>query len=150
MHANPYARLALMAALHFCAMFALMYAMVDRLPNVLPNLNQAYMAALMTAPMLFFELLLMGGMYPSRAANAAVLGAGAVLLAGGFWAIRAQAAIGDAQFLRSMIPHHAGAILMCRKAPVHDPQIERLCASIVSGQQSEIDWMRARLARTGR
>jgi uncharacterized protein (DUF305 family) len=44
-----------------------------------------------------------------------------------------------------MIPHHSGAILMCRKADLKDPEIRRLCGEIIKGQQSEIDWMRARL-----
>jgi hypothetical protein len=48
-----------MAALSFIAMDILMYAMVDRPANVFPNLNQAYMADLMTAPMVIIELLVM-------------------------------------------------------------------------------------------
>ena len=51
------------------------------------------------------------------------------------------------EFLRSMIPHHSSAILMCRQAPIRDPQIRRLCASIITGQQREIDQMNAILAR---
>jgi uncharacterized protein (DUF305 family) len=147
MHENPYGRLALMAGLHFAAMFALMYAMVDQLTNAVPNLNQLYMAALMTAPMLGLEVLLMGGMYPKKAVNGALVAAAVVVLAGSFWMIRAQTAIGDRQFLRSMIPHHAGAVLMCRKAPIHDPEIRQLCAGILRSQQAEIAWMRAKLGR---
>lgn len=144
---QPYGRLLLMAALHFAAMYWLMYAMVDRFAYVLPNLNQAYMAALMTSPMLIIELLLMGAMYPLRRVNWVLLGAAAVVLAGSFLAIRQQTAIGDRQFLRSMIPHHSGAILMCREAELRDPEIRRLCTEIVKSQQREIDWMRARLDR---
>lgn len=44
-----------------------------------------------------------------------------------------------------MIPHHAGAILMCTKAPIRDAEIKRLCENIVSGQQAEIDQMTAKL-----
>lgn len=146
---KAYGRLAIMAAVHFVAMYVLMYAMVNSAANALPNLNQGYMAALMTAPMLVLELVLMGGMYPRKKVNAAVVAFGLVLLGGSFLAIRQQTAIGDRAFLRSMIPHHAGAILMCRKAPITDPQIRRLCDGIVSSQQSEIDWMKAKLARTG-
>jgi uncharacterized protein (DUF305 family) len=58
-------------------------------------------------------------------------------------AIRQQAAIGDIQFLKSMIPHHAGAILMCNEASIGDSQIEELCKGIVAGQQLEIDLMKA-------
>jgi uncharacterized protein (DUF305 family) len=146
---GAYGRLALMAVAHFAAMYVLMYAMVDRLAYAVPNLNQAYMAALMTSPMIIIELLLMGGMYPRRGWNAALLSVGAVVLAGSFLMIREQTAIGDVQFLRSMIPHHSGAILMCRRAQLDDPAIRSLCGQIVAGQQREIDWMRAKLDRPG-
>ena len=142
---KPYAALAIMTALHFGAMFLLMYAMVNVVTNALPNLNQAYMAALMTSPMLVFELLLMRSMYPKRMLNGVILGGGVILLVGSFALIRQQTAIGDEQFLRSMIPHHAGAILMCKKASLRDAEIRKLCDGITSGQQAEIDWMRAKL-----
>src|SRR6266498_610890 len=57
--------------------------------------------------------------------------------------IRWQTAISDGQFLRSMIAHHAGAILMCEQAPIQDPEIKRLCSNILKGQQAEIDQMKA-------
>jgi len=49
-----------------------------------------------------------------------------------------QTAIRERQFLKSMIPHHAGAILMCEQATLQDPEIVRLCESIKRGQQAEI------------
>ncbi|MCK5910079.1 MAG: DUF305 domain-containing protein, partial [Caulobacter sp.] len=51
------------------------------------------------------------------------------------------------EFLRSMIPHHSGAILMCGKAPIRDPEIRTLCAGIIEGQKKEIDQMSTMLAR---
>lgn len=59
--------------------------------------------------------------------------------------IRQQAAISDKQFLRSMIPHHASAILMCEQASISDPEIKQLCEEIISSQQREIDQMQAKL-----
>jgi uncharacterized protein (DUF305 family) len=144
--AAPYMRLAVMTALSFVAMYALMYAMVDRFANVYNSINQVYMAGLMAASMVVIELAVMRAMYPSRAANLALVLAGLVAL-GAFWlAIRGQAAVGDEQFLRSMIPHHAGAVLMCEKAPVSDPEIRKLCGSIIESQQAEIRQMKALLA----
>ena len=68
-----------------------------------------------------------------------------------FWLmLRQQAAITDRQFLRSMIPHHGGAILMCQQAPIGDEEIQALCRNIVSSQQSEIDQMKAKLAALDR
>ena len=63
-----------------------------------------------------------------------------------FLFIRNQTAIRDAEFLRSMIPHHAGAILMCEQASIQDAEIKELCSNILSGQQAEIRQMKAKLA----
>ncbi len=141
-----YARLLWMALLSFVAMYFLMYAMVDRSENVLANFNQAYMAALMALPMVAIEILVMGSMYGDRRLNIAILSA-CILGTAGFWfAIREQAAVGERQFLRSMIPHHAGAILMCEEADLTDRAVLALCERIVEGQQTEIGQMRAMLA----
>jgi uncharacterized protein (DUF305 family) len=59
-----------------------------------------------------------------------------------FICIRRQTAISDGQFLRSMIPHHAGAILMCEESNIQTGQIRELCRSIITSQQSEIDQMK--------
>lgn len=144
----PVRRLLWMAAAHFVLMYALMYAMVDRFENVLPSLNQVYMAAVMTAPMLILEIALMGGMYANRQALmlVLVLAASALVFVAAFVAIRQQWAIGDREFLRSMIPHHAGAILMCSEASLEDAEIRALCEDIIVSQQAEIDQMRALLA----
>ena len=134
-----------MAVLSFIAMYVLMYAMVDVLDNVYTNLNQFYMAALMTAPMMLIEIVLMRSMYSIRvvAATAIVsLVIGVIALVG----IRSQIGITDKEFLRSMISHHGAALLMCENAPIEDIEIIELCEGIISGQQSEIDWMEAKLS----
>jgi hypothetical protein len=140
-----YPHLYLMAALSFVAMFILMYAMVDSFSNVFINLNQFYMAGLMSAPMVLIELLVMRAMFPNKRLNTiiAVVSVVALLL---FWfGIREQAAIGNAQFLRSMIPHHAGAILMCKESRANDAEIKKLCEDIIRSQSAEIAQMRAKL-----
>lgn len=146
-HSSPYMRLAVMIVLSFISMYFLMYAMVDRLENVYSSFNEFYMAGLMTAPMVVIELVLMRAMYQNKKVNAVCLALG-VIAGILFWTlIRQQAAISDNQFLRSMIPHHAGAILMCKEASLEDPEIKTLCKSIVSGQQAEIEQMKALLAK---
>ncbi|OYX36702.1 MAG: DUF305 domain-containing protein [Caulobacterales bacterium 32-69-10] len=147
MQRKHYGKLALMIVLSFVSMYILMYAMVDKATNIHPSLNQAYMAGLMTAPMVVIELLLMSMMYPRRGLNLAILAVSVVVGLGCFIAIRQQFLIGDREFLRSMIPHHSGAILMCGKAPIKEPELKRLCASIIQGQQAEIDQMNAMLNR---
>ena len=146
-HGQPYRKLAIMTALSFISMYILMYAMVDQFANVLPNLNQVYMAALMTAPMVAIELALMGAMYPSKPMNLSLMAGAAIVLVGAFALIRTQGAVGDREFLRSMIPHHAGAVLMCEHAQISDPSIRTLCASIVTSQREEIAQMKELLAR---
>ena len=150
MNKGHYGRLLVMTVISFIAMYILMYAMVDRLANVYPNFNQFYMAGLMTAAMVIIELLVMSGMYPNKRMNALLLAVSIVALAGFFGAIQKQTAISDGQFVRSMIPHHAGAILMCQEASLQDPDLVRLCRSIESGQQSEIGVMKAKLAELQR
>lgn len=142
---TQYRRLLVMAALSFAAMYLLMYAMVESWSHALANLNKAYMAGLMTAPMVVFELLLMRGMYQNARWNAALLGASVVVGIACFAFIRGQVGITDRQFLRSMIPHHSGAILMCTEAPIQDRAIRALCEEIVASQRREITQMKALL-----
>ena len=145
-----YGRLPLMIALSFVSMYALMYGMVNAFGNVYMNVNQFYMAGLMAAPMGIIELALMGAMYRDRRLNTLV-GVGCVVGLAVFWVLlRQQVAVSDTQFLRSMIPHHGGAILMCEQAPIQDAEIKALCKNIISSQQSEIDQMKAKLSALGR
>lgn len=140
-----YKKLALMIVLSFIAMYVLMYSMVDTLSNVVPNVNQFYMAGLMTMPMLILELAIMGSMYMIKKLNLVLFTTGFILLVAFFLGIRQQAAVGDKQFLKSMIPHHAAAILMGKEASVSDPEIKELIKNIISSQQAEIVQMKAKL-----
>lgn len=126
-HRGHYGRLTAMIVLSFIAMYILMYGMVNAFANVYMNVNQVYMAGLMAAPMGVIELALMRAMYRDRRLNAVVV-AGSLLALAVFWLLlREQVAVSDRQFLRSMIPHHAGAILMCEQSPIQDAEI-RGCA----------------------
>lgn len=137
-----------MLALSALSMYALMYAMVDEFSSVFMNLNQLYMALLMVAPMAIIELVVMRSMYADRRFNLAIVAASVTVLLVSWLLIRQQTAIGDTQFLRSMIPHHAGAILMCKEAPVEAAEIQTLCRSIIASQRSEIAQMKALLGET--
>ncbi|MGL5831403.1 MAG: DUF305 domain-containing protein [Candidatus Altimarinota bacterium] len=146
MNSNHYGRLVIMIVLSFLSMYALMYAMVDSIGNVYANLNQFYMAGLMTAPMVVIEMLLMGGMYENKKINAVIIGGSIISAIIFFMLIRQQVGITDKQFLESMIPHHGGAVLMCGQATISDPEIKQLCETIITGQQAEIDQMKAKLS----
>jgi uncharacterized protein (DUF305 family) len=137
-------KLLLMSVLSFLAMYVLMYVMVDRYENVYSNVNQIYMAGVMTGAMVILEVFIMREMYSRKVQQMSVL-LGVIVLVACFLFVRRQTAVGDEQFLRSMIPHHAAAILMCNEAEVVDPEIKDLCKNITSGQQSEIDFMKAKL-----
>lgn len=139
--------LLLMGALHFVIMFILMYAMVDVLDHVYLNINNLYMAAIMTAPMLLLEAVMMRSMYKQPYLLNIVMGASAVALVVFFISIRQQSFVQDEQFLRSMIPHHSGAILMCERATLQDAELQELCQSIIESQQAEIDQMEEILGR---
>lgn len=144
-NAMMYKKLGIMMVLSFVAMYILMYAMVDRLPNVITNVNQFYMAGLMSMPMLLIELIVMGSMYMKKKLNIVLLIAGftgAVIL---FLCIRQQAGVRDKQFLKSMIPHHAAAVLMVEKADLTDPEIKELARKIITSQQEEIQQMKDKL-----
>lgn len=146
MNENHYRHLLIMAILSFISMYILMYAMVNTIDNVYNNFNQFYMAGMMTAPMVLIELFVMKAMYQDKRLNMLIIAASLIALLGFFSLIRLQTAITDKQFLRSMIPHHAGAILMCEHASIQDSEIHALCQSIISGQQAEIDQMKAKLS----
>lgn len=144
-HSGSYKRLLWMMLFSFAVMFILMYAMVDKLENVIPNVNQFYMAGLMASPMLLIELLLMQKMYPNKKLNAVLMGLSLVLSLL-FWSgIRKQTAVGDIQFLKSMIPHHAGAILMVEESKLEDPEVKKLAEEIISAQNREIEFMKAKI-----
>jgi len=144
-HGKHYVKLLVMMILSYIMMYILMYAMVDRLENVIPNVNQFYMAGLMTSPMLIIELLLMGEMYHFKKLNIALIIIGFLSLLLFWFAIRKQTSVGDIQFLKSMIPHHAGAVLMVEESDLKDPQTIELSKKIISSQKEEIEFMKKRI-----
>jgi uncharacterized protein (DUF305 family) len=145
MENGHYKRLLIMAVLSFVSMYVLMYAMVNTFANVFLNINQFYMAGLMTAPMIIIEIALMGSMYQDKKLNTIIIATSSLVLIAFFIFIRQQSAVSDEQFLKSMIPHHASAILMCEKTDIEDPELKELCKSIISSQQEEINQMKAKL-----
>ena len=138
-----YLRLGGELALDFAVMYLVMYTMIATLEHFRFNLNNVYMTLMMVAPMAIVMVWSMRSMFPSRRANAAIIAGAAAVFVASFAAMRTQAAVGDAEFLRSMIPHHSGAILMCEKAKLSDPEILALCRNIVQSQTQEIAQMKA-------
>ena len=128
-------------------MFAVMYAMVDSAGELFFNTNNLYMTLAMLSPMGILMIWAMRHMFPDRRLNIGIAVALGLLFIASLFAIRVQAGVGDKQFLRAMIPHHSGAILMCREAEIEDAQIADLCRRIGEGQRQEIEEMKAILER---
>src|SRR5688572_16303747 len=144
-HNNHYPKLLIMILFSFIAMYVLMYSMVDSFANVINNLNQLYMAGLMTASMVIIEMAVMRNMYKNKKWNFLITFISIVALVICFLFIRKQTAVSDKQFLKSMIPHHAAAILMVKKTETTDPEIQKLARDIISAQQKEIEFMKVKL-----
>jgi len=142
-HGRPYLMFWINMILGLAVTYAVMFTMIDGWHDFRNNLNMLYMAVTMWAPMGIFMLATMPGMFPDRKMNIALYVLFAVLTAGSFWATRAQAAIDDRQFIASMIPHHSGAILMCREARLSDPELTNLCNAIRKAQREEIQQMQS-------
>jgi uncharacterized protein (DUF305 family) len=144
---NMFLRLAVMTVISFVAMYLLMYTMIDKSEDFYPSISMAYMAGSMTAAMVIIELIVMSMMYKNAMLRNILIGVSALLLLALVLFTRYQTGIYDNDFLRSMIPHHSGAILMCANPRLEDPEIKSLCRNITEGQQREIDQMKAIMQR---
>lgn len=146
-HESPYKNLISMGVLHVPIMYLIMFSMVDTRNDIYQNLNTFYMALMMAAPMVAVMPFMMKKMYSDTRKNLLVALGSTLVLAGAFFAIRYQTAVGDTQFIRSMVPHHSGAILMCREANLKDLELKDLCDKISAGQRLEIEQMNKILKR---
>lgn len=145
---RPYGTLVIELAVDFAIMYLVMYAMIATLEHFHFNINNLYMTLMMVAPMAIVMLVAM--MYPLRRLNLIVGAGAAVMFVLSFVAMRSQAGVGDSEFLRAMIPHHSGAILMCEEASLSDSEIQELYGRIVEAQKREIAQMETILARLRR
>lgn len=144
---HAYGMFALNLALSLIPMYLAMFTMIDGWSDYRNNVNMLYMALTMLAPMGVIMLATMGSMYQNKPLNLALYAGLAVLFVASFLATRSQALVDDEQFIKSMIPHHSGAILMCREARLADPELMKLCEEIVKAQRAEIRQMEAIAAR---
>jgi uncharacterized protein (DUF305 family) len=144
---RDYWMFALNLALSLIPMYLAMFTMIDGWRDYRNNVNMLYMALTMLAPMGVIMLATMGKMYGNKPLNLALYAGLTVLFFASLLATRRQALVDDRQFIDSMIPHHSGAILMCREAKLADPELLTLCGEIVKAQRAEIEQMEAIAAR---
>ncbi|MBN9555424.1 MAG: DUF305 domain-containing protein [Alphaproteobacteria bacterium] len=144
---GSYKSLLIQTAISGVIMYLVMFVMIDQLSSFYNNLNMLYMTLMMVAPMVVLMVVAMRDMFPSKRLNTILLVGSAVAFFGSFAMIRTQTTIDDGAFLRSMIPHHSGAILMCEQASLSDPEVIALCGNIIRSQREEIAAMKAMLAR---
>jgi len=140
-----YKRFALMAVAMFVAMYFIMYAMIDGLQNLIPNINNLYMTLLMVSAMLVIEIWIMKGMYQNKKINWAIITVSLAIGIFSWFGIREQLFVGDKEFVKGMIPHHAAAVLMSEKAKLTDPELIELQKNILETQAKEIELMKRKL-----
>lgn len=144
---SHYKMLGLEVALDFVIMFAVMYTMANSLSEVYFNINNFYMTGMMVTPMVIVMIVMMRSMFPNKRLNTILITLSAAAFFGFFTLERSQGFVGDRQFVRSMIPHHSGALLMCERAQLSDPELKSLCGEILAGQRKEIEQMKGILRR---
>ena len=139
---KPYITLLISLAISYVVMFAIMFSRVNEWSNLFLSLNQVYMTGLMISTMLIIMLVTMRSMYQNKKLNLVLLALGTLLILMFWTLVRTQTGVGNQQFLRSMIPHHAAAILVCQQSSLTNPRIEELCTEIVQTQKEEIRIMK--------
>ena len=147
---SHYRMLGLNLVISLIIMYFVMFTMIWSSGDFFNNLNMFYMAVMMAAPMGTLMLLMMRMMYPHKKLNLLLYTLFALLFLLAFSGMRAQSLVRDRQFVRAMIPHHSGAILMCNRASLQDAEIRDLCFKpngIIESQTREIAQMKAFLAR---
>lgn len=150
MMSGHYRMLAVNMAINLVIMYLVMFAMIWAWGAFFQNLNFFYMALMMWAPMGVIMLLTMGMMYRDKKLNMMLYAGFSLVFVVSFIGIRDQTLVGDRQFLRSMIPHHSGAITMCERASIDSAEIKQICFApdgIVQSQKREIAQMEALLTR---
>ncbi len=147
MQVSNYKKLGTTLAINAVIMFVLTYSLIASFEHFVPNINRAYMSVIMVSAMALLMLVMMRSMYKNPRMNTMLYFGFGLLLVASFLMARTQTAVGDEQFLRSMIPHHSSAILMCEESAITDPEIASLCVDIVAAQEREIAQMQDILAR---
>ena len=145
-----YLRFAAMIAVSTLVMFGLMYLNTYTADHVFFSQTRAWMALYMGAVMALIMLGLMLGMYKNRRANIAIAVTSVAVFTTALFMVRSQASVGDAAWMKAMIPHHSIAIMTSRRAHIRDPRVRRLADEIIAAQVREIAEMKGLIAELER
>lgn len=128
------------------AMYFLAFSEIDIPSHFHFSLSTFWITVMMTSAMGVIMIIAMWPMFGEGRLKIGLLAGFGVLLLVAFGMGRIQAGIGDEAFLRSMIPHHSRAVLVCQEADLDDPGVIKLCDGIIESQNSEIRQMEQMLA----
>jgi uncharacterized protein (DUF305 family) len=137
-----YWRFAAMIATSTVVMFGLMYLNTYAFEHVFWSETRAWMALLMGAVMAVIMLSFMLSMYQKKRINIAIYIGSVVVFALALWLVRSQATVGDAEYMKAMIPHHSIAIMTSERAQITDPRVRKLADEIIAAQRREISEMK--------
>lgn len=139
-------RFTAMIATSTIVMFFLMYQLIYSLDHATFSMSRLIASLVMGCVMVIVMLGFMWPMYRGSATKVVVLVAAAAGGAALLEINRNQTLIGDAAFMRAMIPHHSIAINNAEKADLRDPRVRRLADEIIEAQVREIAVMKLLLA----
>lgn len=147
-----YAYFGAMIATSMIVMFVLMYFNTYAFEHVRWSETRFYMTFIMGAAMAVVMLSFMSGMYRNPRMNTAIYAGSAVVLVIALYLVRSQATVGDASYMRAMIPHHSIAIMTSERAKIKDARVRKLADEIILAQRREIkemDWLIGDIEKNG-
>lgn len=137
-----YTRFAGMILTSTVTMYGLTYLNTYQPDHVYWSETRFYMALLMGSVMAVIMLSFMRHMLTNHKLNLGIYSGSALLFALSLYLARSQATVGDAAYMRAMIPHHSIAILASKRAQISDPRVRKLADSIIESQVREIHEMK--------
>lgn len=141
-----YKRFCAMIVTSTIVMFGLMYLNTYALDHVWFSQTRAWMSLVMGATMAAVMLGFMWGMYPSRAANLAIVVGAVLVFSASLWLVRSQQTVDDLSYMKAMIPHHSIAVMTSERAHLKDARVRKLADSILEAQIREIAEMEQLIA----
>jgi len=139
----PYFRFIAMILTSTLVMYGLMYLNTWDINHIWFSQTRMWMAMYMGAVMAIIMLAFMLGMYTNRKANIAILAGSMIAFTASLYLVRSQDTVGDAAWMKAMIPHHSIAILTSSRAEISDPRVRKLADGIIEAQRLEIAEMEA-------